>query len=74
MSSLTMGFHGKHLAKYMYMYMYERGIEFYRIAGNIGGELYLADWQFSCHTANIKSANLSANIVPTPGEGVAIVP
>ena len=38
----------------------------YRIAG----ELYLADWQISCHTANIKSAN----IAPTPGEGVAIVP
>ena len=42
----------------------------YRIAGNIGGELYLADWRFSCHTANIKSAN----IAPTPREGVAIVP
>ena len=42
----------------------------YRIAGNIGGELYLADWRVSCHTANIKSAN----IAPTPGEGVAIVP
>ena len=41
----------------------------YRIAGNIGGELYLADWRFSCHTANIKSAN----IAPTPGEGMAIV-
>ena len=40
------------------------------MARNIGGELYLADWQFSCHTANIKSVN----IVPTPGEGVAIVP
>ena len=42
----------------------------YRIAGNIGGELYLADWRFPCHTANIKSAN----IAPTPGECVAIVP
>ena len=29
----------------------------YRIAGNIGGELYLADWRISCHAANIKSAN-----------------
>ena len=35
-----------------------------------GGELYLVDWRFSCHTANIKSVN----IAPTPGEGVAIVP
>ena len=33
----------------------------YRIAGNIGRKLYLADWQISCHTANVKSAN----IVPT---------
>ena len=31
----------------------------YRIAGNIGGELYLADWRISCHTANIKSANIA---------------
>ena len=30
----------------------------YRIAGNIGGELYLADWWISCHTTNI-------NIAPT---------
>ena len=29
----------------------------YRI--NIGGELYLADWRISCHTANIKSANIA---------------
>ena len=34
----------------------------YCIAGNIGGELYLADWQISCHTTNIKSTN----IAPTP--------
>ena len=46
------------------------GIHIPYTAGNIGGELYLVDWQFSCHTANIKSAN----IAPTPGEGVAIVP
>ena len=31
----------------------------YLIAGNIGGELYLADWQIPCHTANIKSANIA---------------
>ena len=31
----------------------------YCIAGNIGGELYLADWQIPCHTANIKSANIA---------------
>ena len=31
----------------------------YRIAGNIGRELYLADWWISCHTANIKSANIA---------------
>ena len=49
--------------------MHVQAVEIYRIAGNIGGELYLADWQFSCHTANIKSAN----IAPTPGESVAIV-
>ena len=27
----------------------------YRIAGNIGVELYLVDWWISCHIANIKS-------------------
>ena len=60
----------------MYMYVYVHGIVetsilyMYHIAGNIGGELYLADWRISCHTVNIKSAN----IVPTAGEGVAIVP
>ena len=42
----------------------------YRIAGIIGGELYLADWRFSCHTANIKSTN----VAPMPEEGMAIVP
>ena len=31
----------------------------YRKAGNIGGEVYLADWRFSCHTANIKSTNIA---------------
>ena len=49
-----------------YMYMYEaHNTCVYRIAGNIGRELYLADWQVSCHTANI---------APKAGEGVAIVP
>ena len=33
-------------------------IRIYGIAGNIGGELYLADWRISCHTTNIKSANI----------------
>ena len=31
----------------------------YRIPGNIGRELYLADWRISCHTTNIKSANIA---------------
>ena len=34
----------------------------YRIAGNIGGELYLADWRISCHTANIKSVNIAPTV------------
>ena len=45
-------------------------VSIYRIAGNIGRELYLADWQILYHTTKIKSAI----IAPTPGEGVAIVP
>ena len=39
----------------------DKGYGNYRIAGNIGRKLYLVDWRISCHTANIKSAN----IVPT---------
>ena len=31
----------------------------YCTAGNIGGELYLADWRNSCHTANTKTANIA---------------
>ena len=36
-----------------------RCLHLYCIAGNISGELYLADWWISCHTTNIKSANIA---------------
>ena len=42
-----------------YVYMYGKNTFMYHRAGNIGGQLYLVDWQISCHTANIKSANIA---------------
>ena len=41
----------------VYMHFLLPYIPIYHIAGNIGGELNLADWRFYKHTAKFKSAN-----------------